>query len=211
MFMRIRTATVLIITAMAASFIFAGCGNNEVRLVPTSDTEATYTEESHTEETYIADQLFKTNEEDAEFVIFKIGDYCFEVFSQDEHVQIRDIMTDPEEFGLHMEDGQAAKITADIIRYDGGEEGFWGNIEITDLKSFDLLTYERLFGMVAIRDAKENVFDAKNDLLKYQGSDGNHVIVPFRSDVFFYRDGKKYKTVPLDKIKGQDNLAEFLE
>ncbi|MBP5655250.1 MAG: hypothetical protein J6X33_07010 [Clostridiales bacterium] len=199
--MRIRIATVLLITVMAASFVFAGCDNNKGKMVPTSDTE----------ETYIADQLFKTNESDVEFAIFKIGDYCFEVFLQDGHVQIRDIVTDPGEFGIYMEDGQAAKITADIVRYSGGEEGFWGNIEITDLKVFDLISYEKLFDTVDIRDAKDNVFDAQNDILKYQGSDGNYVIVPFRSEVFFYKDGTRYKTVSLDEIKGQDNLVEYLE
>ncbi|MCR5409910.1 MAG: hypothetical protein K6E90_02900 [Lachnospiraceae bacterium] len=90
-----------------------------------------------------------------------------------------------------LENGQIAKVTADIKINEGGVAGYTGNYFITDLKDQTVMSYEEVTDDLSISEAAaEEEMSYGNKLLQYRQNDDLYFIVQIGQNVDVYLNGE---------------------
>ena len=151
----------------------------------------------------IADWMDITSESDKEFYIMRVrGDYfeipgtCLSVFDGNGGYP-------------DLEEGEIARVVADVDIYDGGVAGYMGNSFIKELKDVEKLEYRDAIDTLNIPDITEGDFEYAKKLLKYEDENGVYLIVPNQEYVDIYLNGSFFDKYELKK--DGDDTQRFFE
>lgn len=132
-----------------------------------------------------ADTMSIKSQDDVEFYIMRVNDDYLEIPNECKFIYLDKAGTYPE-----LENGQIAKVTADVDIYDGGEAGYSGNYFIKELKSSEVLQYSDV-----VKDA-ELPIATETDKMEY----GKHMLqYQLHDDLYFIVLNRQYVDVYLDE------------
>lgn len=166
-----------IIASMLCSFL-AGCEKEEVTNDNLSDAKP---------EEYIADWLDIQNEDNKEFYIMRVNDDYLEVPGTCQWVYDSDGGEYPE-----LENGQIAKVKADVAIYNGGIAGYTGNSFIRKLKDSEIVGYDSFINDCNVGELYTDDINYNNRILKYQENDDVYLIVLNRRYIDVYKNGEAF-------------------
>lgn len=174
-----KTSRVLLII-LPAVFALSSCGSFAAKEDPSG-----YEAEAD-EETYDSDEMSVDSREDAVFYVMRVNDDYLEIPGECNYVYVEGGGIYPE-----LENGQIAKVTADIKIYEGGVAGYTGNYFITDLKDQTVMSYEEVTDDLSIPEAAaEEEMSYGNKLLQYRQNDDLYFIVQIGQNVDVYLNGE---------------------
>ena len=131
---------------------------------------------------YIADYMTVNSENNAEFYIMRVNNDYLEIPGKCNFIYLDADGTYPE-----LENGQIARVTADIDVYDGGEAGYTGNYFIKQLHDSVILQYKDVVENVDVPIATETeVMKYEKHMLQYQVNDDLYFIVLNRQYIDVY-------------------------
>ncbi len=154
-----------------------------------------------------ADWMDISTENDKEFTMIRVKDDYLEIRSGEANAFV---YTEPEGSYPELEDGQCAKVVADVNIYEGGEAGYMGNIFIKDLKSCTPVTYMDVAEEYGFPDAGSSNFDRQHYILQYKNEEELYLLLLNRNYVEAYRDGVFFAEFDLDACKGE-KVTPFFE
>ncbi|MCR4689801.1 MAG: prolyl oligopeptidase family serine peptidase [Lachnospiraceae bacterium] len=154
-----------------------------------------------------ADWMDVSSEDHKEFTMIRVKDDYLELRKDGRN---EFVYTEPEGSYPELEDGQCAKVVADVKIYDGGEAGYMGNIFIKDLKSCTPVTYQDLAGEYDFPDAASSNFDMNHYVLQYQNGEDLYLLFLNRQYVEAYREGEFFGEFDLEDCEG-DRVEPFFE
>ena len=215
--MNIRKKMLIVFATFLCASALTGCGGKNTG--PTSggqNTAGTTTGGQNTSETtteeMIADAMYITPEDDKEFTLIRVKDDYIEITREENGTQWN-LYVYTELTGMYpdIEDGQCAKVVADVNIYDGGEAGYMDNIFIKDLKSYTPIDYKEVIDEAKLEDASSHTFDGNNHILQYQ-KDGNiYLLILCGGDVEVYKDGSHYMEYEYKDLKDDEMTKPFFE
>ena len=91
-----------------------------------------------------------------------------------------------------LEDGEIARVVADVAIYNGGVAGYTGNSFIKELKETEKLTFHEADNVLDIPDIADGDFEYDKRLLKYQKGDDLYLVVLGDLYVDIYQNGTFY-------------------
>ena len=154
---------------------------------------------------YIADYMSVNSENGAEFYIMRVNNDYLEIPGKCNFIYLDTGGAYPE-----LENGQIARVTADIDVYDGGEAGYTGNYFIKQLHDSAILQYKDVVKNIDVPIATETEeMKYGRHMLQYQLNDDFYFIVLNRQYIDVYLNGKlfiEYEWSHLDNI-----LSPFFE
>lgn len=131
---------------------------------------------------YIADDMSVNSKSHAEFYIMKVNSDYLEIPGRCNFVYVDTDGAYPE-----LENGQVARVTADIDVYDGGEAGYTGNYVIKQLHDSVILPYKDVVENVDVPIATETEeMQYGRHMLQYQLNDDLYFIVLNRQFIDVY-------------------------
>ena len=155
-------------------------------------------------EDYVADDMTIKSEDDAVFYMMRVNEDYIVIPGECQWVYQIDNGSYPE-----LENGQVAKVTADIDIYYGGEAGFMGNYFIKELKSYEVCDYAAVIDDAEIPNAKKVNFDYKNHILRYRHDKKLYFIVLNRQYITVFSEGQLF--MEYEYAEKEDMLQPFLE
>lgn len=170
--------------------VLSGCKKDSRDMKPeVTETEGTgqkVTEQKVTEpkSSYIDDYLEILSRENSEFVVLRVKDAYLEVTRDYEMVYVGKEGEYPE-----LEDGQMARVVADVDIYDGGMAGYSGNKFITDLKQYEVLDYRSAVDELKIPSCEGETTFFGHFLSHYQDGEKLYFIIFYQDYVRVYLDG----------------------
>ena len=177
--------TILIILIVSVLLI-SGCArviNNSSATQATTQT----TTQAVTEE--IDDDMNIDSANDMEIYVIRIRDEFYEITNENGNTMVWQIFNTNTGVYPRIEEGQIAKIVADVEIYNGGEDGYSNDKFINRLKSFEQVSYSDILDIFDIADACDNMLDSNHNILKYQDLDNIYLLLPYGGDYVAYRDG----------------------
>ncbi len=174
------------IVAMMSGALLTGCRKEEMN-EKTSD-EKTSDEDSSVEDPYgnIVDWLDIQNENNVEFYIMRVNDNYLQVPGSCEKVY-----TDGGEYP-ELENGQIAKVTADVAIYNGGIAGYMGNYFIRDLKDSEIIDYDTFINECSPGELYADDMNYNCRIVTYQDNDDVYLIVLNGLYIEVYKNGETF-------------------
>lgn len=149
------------------------------------------------------DNMSVKSKNDVEFFIMRINEDYIEIPGACNCVYLGDGGTYPE-----LENGQIAKVIADIDIYEGGEAGYTGNYFIKELKSFAIMQYDDVVNNIDVPEATENKdFQYGEHMLQYKDNNMLYFLVLNRQYVDVYLNDKKFMEYEFQNL--DNDLAPF--
>ena len=131
---------------------------------------------------HIADAMSVSSMDDAAFYVMRVNDDYLEIPGACKFVYLSEGGTYPK-----LENGQIAKVTADIDIYDGGEAGYMNNIFIKDLKEATVVSYGEVADDLSIPEATiEERMNYGKHMLQYRQDEDLYFIVLNRKYIDVY-------------------------
>ncbi len=183
--------------------VLSGCKKDSRDMTPgVTETEGTQPEVIRPNSSYIADYLEITSRKNSEFVVLRVKDDYLEVTRDYEMVYKGKEGEYPE-----LEDGQIARVIADVDVYDGGIDGYSGNKFITNLKQYEVLDYRDAVDELKIPSCEGETSFYRQTLFHYQDGEKLYFIILNRDYIRVYLDG----TVIMEYEYGdlENNLEPF--
>lgn len=182
---KIKLLAVMIISCVA----LAGCGIMGAK------------EEQPIDDSYedVVDWLSIQSEEDKVFYIMRANNNYLEVPGRCEWVY-----TEGGEYPK-LENGQIALVKADVSIYDGGEDGYCGNIFIEVLKESTIIDYETFVNECNPGELFNDDMDYENHILQYQSGDDWYLTVANGQYIDVYKNGEAFMEY---LIKEYDDILE---
>lgn len=141
------------------------------------------------------DSMRTENINDYSFPIFKINDEYYEAGGLCNQV-----------FGKYpeMNNGEFAIIVADVVKYEGGEAGYTGNLDIKVLKSCQIISPDDASQKFDIPEITRFNFSYDNRLLMYHSDSDLFYVFAYKGEYWVYKNQ--------EFVGSYDNLAaQFLE
>ncbi len=195
--------------------ILSSCGNSQNPSDGKSGTDNNIMDTETSTENEVVDGIIdgieEISENDKEFYAIRVGQDYIEICIKEDAILGNEIYTQYGSFYPELEEGQIAKITADVIIKTGGEDGFMNNIFIGDIKSTQVISHKEFADDIGIRDASDNNFDSNNHLLKFQDMNTFYLLVLNKGDIYVYKDEELMGDFDLDDIKNEDHPTVFFD
>ena len=192
--------------------MLGGCGNSESHddiqtpAVENSDPVETANKEP-VDDIILADDMTVTPKENAEFFIMRVNDDYNDIMTNSNWIYHGENGEYPQ-----MEDGQIARVTADISIYSGGEDGYNGNYFIENLKEYEIIDYDYAQEFFDFPDANDSEFSYDIRILSYFHDDHKYLIVLNTDYIKVYDDGISMIQYRYDDYDSDlDGFREFLK
>ena len=154
---------------------------------------------------YIADDMSVNSKSNAEFYIMKVNNDYLEIPGKCNFIYLDTDGAYPE-----LENGQVARVTADIDVYDGGEAGYTGNYFIKQLHDSVILQYKDVVENVDVPIATETEeMKYERHMLQYQLDDDLYFIVLNRQYIDVYLNEEMFIEYELSSL--DNKLSPFFE
>ena len=153
---------------------------------------------------YTADAMSITPEKDKEFIVMRVNDDYREISRNCDWVYLESGGEYPP-----LENGQVARVKADVAIYGGGIRGYTGNIFIRKLKKYEVLEYKEVLKILEIPDCENRSTSGGEKLLKYQTLDRCYFVVINRQYIEVYQDGVFVKEYDYTDLDATNTLAPF--
>lgn len=188
-----------ILILSAGIFSLSGCGKTS------SGNE--YTSENTSTEEIVEDAMDVEQADDKEFYMLRCLDFYYEV--QSDILYLEPVFLETDGTYPEIEDGQVAKVVADVNVYNGGEDGFSNTLFIREVKSVEVIDYDEFFKAFDIKDASGTPVKSANRFLKYQNMNDHYLLLPEGHEIRIYKDGEYKVSFNDDEIDAGEEYPKL--
>ena len=152
----------------------------------------------------IYDDISSKDKKNYSFYVMKIDDRyktiideCVDVYNFEDHVS------------EDLEDGQIARVKADVSIVTGGFAGYNNDIFVNKVKSVKVLDYKDVVRKVNLPVAGSDEFSYNKRFFKYVNDDGVYFVILDRKYIYVYLNGALYMQYEHDDL--EDSFAPFFD